>query len=374
MAKRSGKLPLKKAPCTFDQETLAKIDAILKGNRGRLPQVYRAILEAFPGREPVYERFLKAYREGITPQDFLEALFSPVAIKEHRPPKAEKRHRAGQEVAPGNESSPTKKVPPSPSNSAPPAQASVSDAASPRASRAKKFSEPLPADWKQRIEDFIAGLPSRHSKEQKIMLDLLRKQEIEEAAKLIRTASQRVDPPWSEAAFICCLEDVISRLSISKNVKTRSGKKYYKEKAKFLEEFRDSEKFIHKEEAHENLKRGIEDLHDQEKRSTKTKPKNIGGREVYSYLVHYFQTHLGKTPRGVMGLLMAAAFDWRDPGDTRIRASEWASEGLEKPSAANTTKKAFAAIDNLTPEEREAKLEKMSPRLLRRYLQSGGVK
>ncbi len=88
MVLKSGRTSRKKAPCTSDQKTLSKIDTILKIYRGRLPQVvYRAILDAFPGRAPLYEVFSKAYRDGITPHELHEALFNPGAIKKHRPPK-----------------------------------------------------------------------------------------------------------------------------------------------------------------------------------------------------------------------------------------------------------------------------------------------
>jgi hypothetical protein len=199
------------------------------------------------------------------------------------------------------------------------------------------------------------------------MLQLLQKKKIEEAANLIWEASRKADPPWSASVFTECLQEVLSRLSIAKDVKSRSGKDY-REEAKALEKVRDGGTFFHEGKFREELKRVIKNLRAQEECASKTKPKNIGARGVYSYLVHYFQTHLGKPPRRVMGLLMAAAFDWNAASDARIRASAWAAEGLEKPTAVNTTKKTFAAIDNLPPEEREAKLEKMSPRLSELYL------
>lgn len=375
MAKRSGKLPLKKAPCTFDQETLAKIDAILKGNRGRPPQAYRAILEAFPHREPLYERFLKAYREGITPQDFLEVLFSPVAIKEHRPPKAEKRHRAGQEVAPGGKSSPAKKPPPSPSNSAPPAQASVSDAASPRASRAKKFSEPLPADWKQRLEQSIAGY-SHHPKEQEIMRDLLRKKEVEEAAGLIWKASRKVNPKWEASVFLGHFQEVLSRLAIAAGLRHLTAKDFRK-MAEALEMIRDHELFFRKGPAREELERAIPILRRREENMSKTKPRDPGPRWALQFLIQYFRDYLQKPLHQAVGLLLGATFRGKWNASTvRVRATEWAAwkddYGLIKATAANTTKEAWAALDNLKGKEYEAAMEKMSPRLLRRYLQSGG--
>jgi hypothetical protein len=250
-----------------------------------------------------------------------------------------------------------------------PARASASDVASPRASRAKKFSEPLPADWKQCLERSISSW-SHHPTEKELMLQLLQNEKVEEAANFIWSASRKVKPKWDASVFLERFQEVLFNLAACaghphltvKDLRTR---------AEALEMIRDDELF-RKGQAREELERSIAIVRHRKENASRTKPKDLGKRGALQFLRQYFQKYLRKSLAPTTALLISAAFKVKWTASTvRARVSERANYGLKKATAANTTKKAFAALDKLNGVELEAAFEKMSPRLQDLYLQSG---
>lgn len=230
--------------------------------------------------------------------------------------------------------------------------------------------ESLPPDWKQRLEQSIAGY-SHHPKEQEIMLGLLRKKEVEKAANLIWKASRKVNPKWDASLFLERFQEVLFHLAVYYGLR-RLTVKDFREMAAALEMIRDNEPF-REGPAREELERRIPILRHRAENMSKTKPKDLGKRGALQYLRQYFQKYLQKPLNQATTLLYVATFGGKCKESTvRVRASERAASGLKKATVANMTKKAWAAIDKLEGEEYEAALEKMSPRLQRRYLQSGG--
>ena len=274
-----------------------------------------------------------------------------------------------KEKASVGKSLPAKKPPPSPPDSSPPVQAPISYVASPRASRAKTSPEPLPADWKKRLEQSISGY-SHHPEEQKIMLQLLQKKEVEEAASLIWKALKKMKPKWEASVFLERFQEVLFHLAVYVGLRRRTAKDF-RTMAKGLEMIRDNEPF-RKGPDREALERTIPILRHRAQNMSKTKPMDLGKRGALQFLRQYFQEYLQKPLNKATGLLIGATFGGKWPASTvGVRASERATYGLKKATAANTTKEAFAALDKLEGEELEAEFEKMSPRLQKLYLQSG---
>jgi hypothetical protein len=301
-------------------------------------------------------------------------------LADRRSVRIKKDHQGGhisytwtgpKEEAPGGKSSPAKKPPPSLPDSAPPVQASVSGVASPRASRAKKFSEPLPADWKQCLERSISSW-SHHPTEKELMLQLLRKKEVKEAASLIWKASRKVNPKWDASLFLERIQDMLFLLAVYFGL-PRLTAKALQARVEILEKLREDRPFFREGPAREELEREISTYKNQAKNTSKTKPKDLGKRGALQFLRQYFQEYFQKPLDPATALLISAAFKVKWTASTvRTRVSELATYGLTKATAANTTKEAFAAIDKLEWEELEAAMAKMAPRLLRRYLQSEG--
>ena len=202
------------------------------------------------------------------------------------------------------------------------------------------------------------------------MLRLLRNKKVEESANLIWKASRKVNPKWDASSFLDHFQEVLRRLAISAGLPRRTAKDF-RTMAKGLEMIRDNEPF-RKGPDREALERTIPILRHRAQNTSKTKPMDLGKREALQFLRQYFQEYLQKPLNQATGLLMVATFGgkWNE-STVRVRASERASSGLMKATAANTTKKAFAAIDKLEGEEYEAAIAKMSSKLLKLYLQSG---
>jgi hypothetical protein len=231
--------------------------------------------------------------------------------------------------------------------------------------------ESIPPDWKQRLEQSILSGYSTHPKEQNLMLQLLRNKKVEEAAHLIWEASRKVDPKWDASLFLERFQEVLFHLAVYVSLR-RLTVKNFRTMAEALEMIRDNELFFRKGPAREELERSIPILRHRAENTSKTKPKDLGKRGASQYLLQYFQDYLQKPLYQAVGLLLGATFGGKcNASIVRVRASERATYGLKKATAANTTKEAFAALDKLNGVELEAKLEKMSRELLKLYLQSG---
>ena len=231
--------------------------------------------------------------------------------------------------------------------------------------------DPIPPDWKQRLAQSISSY-SYHPKDQEIMLQLLRKKEVEKAAILIWSASRKVNSKWDAPVFLEHFQEVLWRLAIASGLPHLSIKDF-RTMAEALEMIRDHKLFFLKGPAREELDRAIPILRHRAKNASKTKPGDPGQRLALQSLRQYFQCHLQKPLNQATGLLLVATFGGKWNASTvRVRASELAAYGLEKATATNTTKKAFTALDKLSGVELEAALEKMTPKLLELYLRSGG--
>lgn len=226
--------------------------------------------------------------------------------------------------------------------------------------------DPIPPDWKQRLEQSISGW-SHHPDEQRTMRQLLRKKEVEEAANLIWKASRKVVPKWDASMFFERFQEVLFHLATHEGLR-RLTTKDYREMAKALEMIRDNASF-REGPAREELERRILISRHRAENMSQTKPKDLGKRGALQFLRQYFQDYLQKPLDKATALLMGATFGgkWNE-STVRVRVSERATCGLKKATAANMTEEAWAALDKLEGEELEATMEKMSPRLLRRYL------
>ena len=227
--------------------------------------------------------------------------------------------------------------------------------------------DPTPPDWKQCLERSISSW-SHHPTEKALMLQLLRNKKVEEAANLIWTASRKVNPKWDASLFLERFQDVLFHLAIFFGF-PRLTVGNFRTMAEALEMIRDNELFFLKGPAQEELERAIITLHLWKKKSSKTKPEDLGQRGALQFLRQYFLDYLQKPLDQATGLLIGATFGGKCSASTvRVRASERATYGLKKATVANMTEEAWATLDKLNGVELEAALEKMSPRLLRRYL------